>query len=235
MNRFYNILIFIVSFIAFPLTLSIGLNEDWTLFGLKIPGVEFEHKDLFFGIVSALVALLFVFKAKKKWTSLIIIKQKQRFDYHTGLSKARQQRVMLYSIIEIVFILFIGYFFSNFNEVFIWLAPLYFIGAVEHVVHLIYGISGKNYGIGITNKALLSVDREIYPVYFKGVKSISKQQNNLYFDYGKDLIIHFPLELIPTKELPAFYNTLLDKIDVNKVFFQGEELQKLVQERLILN
>lgn len=221
MNRFFNIWLFIFCVIGIPFAIAIGLNEDFKFFGIEIQGEEYPYKNITFGIIAAAIFLLGILKASKKWLGLYTIKQKNRFQFHTPLSKERKKRVLLYGVIELVFFLIFAftYFFFTLESIFI--SIVLFLIAIEHLLNLIIGIGQNNFGVGLSKKAIIRVDREIDVLYFKGLQKITKHQQTLYFDYVNDLVLHIPLNTIPDTEKAKFFE-LLEKVNSkDKVYYEG--------------
>lgn len=224
MNRFFNIWIFIIAVLSIPTALAVGLNEDFQVFGFKIPGIEFEYKELFFGIGAGLIFLLGVLKASKKWMGLRIVKQKERFQFSTEVSRSRMSRVLLYNTIELLFLLIFGAFFYSMSLFSAYLGLTFFILLLEHFLNTFLGIYRKMYRVGMTKKALIRVDREVNVIYFKGLQKITKHQQSLYFEYSNDLVLHIPLDVIPEEKTTAFYKALRTQVDPDKVFYSGFDL-----------
>lgn len=223
MNRFFNIWIFIIAVLSIPTALAVGLNQDFQIFGFKIPGIEFEYKELLFGISAGLIFFLGVLKASKKWMGIRIVKQTERFQYSMAVSNERMSRVLLYNTIEVLFLLLFGAFFYSMSNFSAYLGLTFFILSIEHFLNTFLGIQRKMYRVGMTKKALIRVDREVNVIYFKGLQKITKHQQTLYFEYVNDLVLHIPLNVIPEEEQTAFYKALRTQVDPDKVFYSGFE------------
>lgn len=221
MNKFFNIWLLFIAIISIPFTLAVGLNEDFHFLGYKIQGEEFIYKKQFFLIIAGLAFLLGALKASKKWMGIKIVKQTQRFKFSTPISKSRIKRVLLYNLIELVFFLLFGLFFSFLSSESLFLGFVFFILFAEHLLNTIQGIKNKRYRVAMTSKALLRVDREISVIYFKGLEKIATKQQTLYFHYNNDLLLHLPLDVIPEERFNEFISTLKSIVDPDKVYFEN--------------
>lgn len=221
MNRFFNIWILLFTIMVFPFALAVGLNEDFEFLGLKIQGEEFEYKKIVFTSVAGVLFLLGAIKASKKWLGIRVVKQVKRFKFTCGISQERKSRVLVYNWIEIVFLLLFTALFGYISPETQVLALVYLILAVEHFTISFIGVTKNKYGVGISSKALIRVDREVNVVYFKGLQKVTKHQDTLYFDYVNGLTLHIPLNVIPKEKETSFYEALRKQVDPDKVYYSG--------------
>lgn len=221
MNRLANSWLLITPILFFPFAFAVGYNIDYSLFGLEIPGIEFEYKELVSGIAIGIAFLFGALKATRRWMGLRIVSQKQKFLYSDIIGLERKRRVTLYGVLEIVFLLLFGGYYATLSEFSLYFGLVYFIIASEHILHLVLGLGKNLYRIGLTKKALVAVDRESNVLYFSGLRKISKHQQTLYFDYKNDLVLHIPMNMIPNEE--EFMTELRKVVNPDKVFFAGFE------------
>lgn len=220
MSKFFNQWIFLVTVLTIPIALAVGLNQDFHVFGFRIPGEEFVYKDLFFGIAAGLIFLLGALKASKKWTGLFIVRQKERFQFSTPISSARKKRVLLYNSIELLFFAVFASFFFLTDSTWV-VAGVFVILFIETLANTFFGINKEAYRVGMTKKAVLRADREVTLVYFKGLEKITKHQQTLYFEYVNDLVLHMPLDVIPDDQKDSFYKALREQANPDQVFYSG--------------
>lgn len=225
MNRFANIWLLIIAIGSFPFAVALGTNEDFSIFGWRIEGQEFEHGNIIFSVLSGLVFLLGVFKASRRWSAIRVLSQKKKFQFITPIRRERQSRLVLYTVLELVFISIFALFFLRAAEASVFLGLAYAIIGFEHLLHLIIGISGKLFAVGITKKAVVAVDREARVMYLSGLLKVSKHQQSLYFEYVKDLVLHMPLNMLSDED--EFIIELKKVAPPEKVFYSGFEEQKL--------
>lgn len=221
MNKFFNSWIFILGVIAFPFAIAVGWNEDFQFFGFTIPGEEFEYGEYIFISVALLLALLAGFKSYRKWMGIFIIKQTSKFLFTTPISEERKSRVGMYNYLEIIFLLLFSFFYLNFITTVTWLAVVYVLITLEHIINTVVGFHLNNYGLGITNKAIVRADREIDAIYFKGLSRITQQQDQLLFEYSTGLVLEIPLSVIPQDRKADFFKLLQEKAPKEKVFYSG--------------
>lgn len=221
MNSFFNGLILVLCLIALPFAMAVGLNEDLSFFGMKIPGEEFAYKDWFFLLVAALIFFLAVMKASRKWSALDVVKQKSRFLFSAELSAKRKNSVILFGGMEWLFLLLVGSFFLVIAKETLFVALVLTLMLIEHILHLSYGFIGNKFGIGMTSKAIVAADRSYVVIYFQGLKKVTKQQNNLLFDYGNNLVLELDLDWMEPQQQELFIVELKKIANPKRVFYDG--------------
>src|SRR5690554_206208 len=222
MNKVYNIWIFIISLFTMPFAFAVGINEVYGVFDLRMHD-EFEYTQLVFGISGGLILLLGLMRSSRKWSGIRVVNQIDRFQFNTAISQERKQRVILNNGIEIVGFFLIAVVFTVFSKDAVFISLIFVIFIIDSVVNTIRGLTGKKYRVGMTKKAIVSVDREVITIYFKGLKHISIDKEQLYFEYINDLVLDFPLSNIPTEKQEEFMRLLRNNVDETKVYFSGFE------------
>jgi len=222
MNKVYNIWIFIISLLTMPFAFAVGINEVYGVFDLRMHD-EFEYTQLVFGISGGLIFLLGLMRSSRKWSGIRVVNQIDRFKFNTAISQERKQRVILNNGIEIVGFFLIAVVFTVFSKDAVFISLIFVIFIIDSVVNTIRGLTGKKYRVGMTKKAIVSVDREVITIYFKGLKHISIDKEQLYFEYINDLVLDFPLSNIPTEKQEEFMRLLRNNVDETKVYFSGFE------------
>ena len=226
MNKIYNTWIFIISLLTLPFAFAVGLNEVFGVFGLKIHGDQFEYKELVFGISAGLIFLLGVTRSSKKWSGIKIVNQTDRFQFNSVISVERKQRVVLNNSIEVLGFFLIGTVFIIFSEDAIFISLIFIIFIIDSIVNSLRGILNKKYRVGMTKKAIVSVDREVVAIYFKGLKRVSITKNQLFFEYNNnDLVLDFQLNTIPLEKQEEFMRCLRLNVDETKVYFSGFDVE----------
>ncbi|WP_107039030.1 hypothetical protein [Brumimicrobium mesophilum] len=226
MNKIYNTWIFIISLLTLPFAFAVGLNEVFGIFGLKIHGDQFEYKELVFGIAAGLIFLLGASRSSRKWSGIKIVNQVDRFQFNSVISNERKQSVLLNNSIEIVGFFLIGTVFIIFSKDAIFITLIFLIFIVDSIINTIRGMIGKKYRVGMTKKAIVSVDREVIAIYFKGLKRISITKDQLFFEYNNnDLVLDFQLNTIPVEKQEEFMRLLRINVDETQVYFSGFEEQ----------
>lgn len=223
MNRIFNIWILFFTVLTFPVAIAVGNNLDFSLFGIKIQGEEFEYKEIVFTISAGIIFLLSALRSSKKWMGMRVVQQVKRFKFNTPISEKRKNRVLLYNIIEITFFLIFAGGLLYFSTSAIFVILVFIIVASDSSINTILGVAGKRYRIGISSKAIVMADRETKAIYFKGLKKISKHQQTLYFEYVNGLVLHFPTNLLPDEEWDKFVSTLQEQVSKDKVYYTGFE------------
>lgn len=224
MNKIYNTWIFIISLLTLPFAFAVGLNEVFGIFGLKIHGEQFEYKELVFGIAAGLIFVIGAARSSKKWSGIKIVNQTDRFQFNSVISNDRKQRVLLNNSLEILGFFLIGLVFTIFSKDAIFISLIFFIFIVDSVINTIRGMLGKKYRVGMTKKAIVAVDREVIAIYFKGLKRISIEKSQLFFEYNNsELVLDFQLDTIPFEKQEEFMRLLRENVDSSRVYFSGFE------------
>ena len=221
MNRIFNIWILIFTVLTFPVAIAVGNNLDFSLFGLKIRGEEFEYTEVVFTISAGIIFLLSALRSSKKWLGMRVVQQVKRFKFNSTISETRKNRVLLYNIIEIIFFSIFAAGLLYFTSSSIYVVLVFVIVIIDSLINTILGTTAKRYRIGITSKAIVMADRETKAIYFKGLKKISKHQQTLYFEYVNGLVLHFPTDLLPEDEWNDFVSTLQSQVSPDKVYYTG--------------
>ena len=219
MNKTINIWILLLLLLLLPFGLAVGFNIDYTLFGWDIQGEELAGKQYIFNLGSGLILVLGVFKTVNRWLGMSMLYQKNKFRYSNAIASARIKRVLLYGIIEIVFLsIFSAFFFVLTTDTWVISAALLII-LLEHLLHMILGYWIGLFRYGITKKAFVAVDRASSVIYFNGLRRISKHQDTIYFDYSNNLVLHIPTNLF--EDEGEFLLNLKSVINTDKVFIEG--------------
>ncbi len=221
MNRVFNIWILIFTVLTFPVAIAVGNNLDFSLFGLKIRGEEFEYTEVVFTVSAGIIFLLSALRSSKKWLGMRVVQQVERFKFNSTINEKRKNRVLLYNIIEIIFFLIFAAGLLYFTTSALYVVLVFVIVAIDSIINTILGTVAKRYRIGITSKAIVMADRETKAIYFKGLKKISKHQQTLYFEYVNGLVLHFPTNLLPDDEWDNFVTTLQSQVSPDKVYYTG--------------
>jgi|SRR5690554_1080721 len=222
MNKIYNIWIFIISLLTMPFAFAVGINEVYGVFDLQMHD-EFQYTELVFGIAGGLIFLLGAMRSSRRWSGVRIVNQVERFQFNTAISVERKQRVILNNSIEILGFFLIGVVFIIFSKEAVFISLIFVIFIIDAVVNTLRGVFGKKYRVGMTKKAIVSVDREVIAIYFKGLKRISIQKDLLFFEYINDLVLDFSLSNIPPEKQEEFMLLLRKNVDETKVYFSGFE------------
>ncbi len=221
MNRVFNIWILIFTVLTFPVAIAVGNNLDFSLFGLKIRGEEFEYTEIVFTVSAGIIFLLSALRSSKKWLGMRVVQQVERFKFNSTIHEKRKNRVLLYNIIEIIFFLIFAAGLLYFTTSALYVVLVFVIVSIDSIINTVLGIVAKRYRIGITSKAIVMADRETKAIYFKGLKKISKHQQTLYFEYVNGLVLHFPTNLLPDDEWDNFVTTLQSQVSTDKVYYTG--------------
>lgn len=221
MNRIYNSWVFIVSVIVLLYTFFNYMYETFGIFVKVAPFVETFPKEYVYGFTALFIFLLNVRRAYKKWTGMSVVNQTERFIFNVPISKDRRQTVVLNNTLEILTFLILAIAFVRLSIDATIVTLVLFIVIIDMGINFFLGIQKNKYRIGMTKKAIVSADREVLPIYFKGLKRVTKQGIRLYFEYVNDLVLDFNLESLPPEKQEEFLALLRKTVDEKKVYFSG--------------
>ena len=217
MNRITNALLF---FLFIPiLALSIFIGFDLPLEILKTTGRSLPYKSVLFLGFALLVGIIGSNRSIKRWVGLFTIRQTTRFMFTTKSSAERKQRVVVYSLLESIVLALLALALYNLTQDSLICSLLYAVFAVDGLLFLIIGIS--SFGVGISSKAILVVDREVTVAFLSGLRKVSISQQTLYLDYLNGLQHTFPVNCIPDGDKSAFILTLESVTNRDRVLIQN--------------
>lgn len=219
MNKIYNVWILIISLITLPIAFFAGINQVYGAWDIILD--DYEHIDLVFGISAGLIFLLGLLRSIRKWSGMIIVNKREKFFYNEFITEKRKGRVLLLNLIEILYFMVLAIVFAIFSPKAAIISLVFFLFIIDSTINTILGISAKKYRIGMTSKAIVSADREIHAVYFKGLQRISMSDEQLVFEYINDLVLTLPFEGVSEEETEKFISLLKENLDPTKVYFKG--------------
>lgn len=220
MNRTYNIWIFIISALSLFFALLLEFHRMGSFDTLAIQEIA-PYGDIVFSIAGGLLFLLGAFRSYRKWSGMNVVNQLDRFQFNSVISKYRKKLVVSINLMEMISFFLIAIAFMVFYSKAFYIPVIFFVFIADMMANTWLGTKGKKYRIGMTNKAIISADREVVLIYFKGLKHISIQRDLMYFEYVNDLVLTLPLSSIPPEERGDFVFGLRQRIDEKKVFFSG--------------
>ena len=213
MSRSVNILVLFFSIPAFVFVMLVT-------FDIHIGNqsmADFKYRfHIIFGL-SCLMAFLVALKATHRWTGIFMVKNPKRFVWSTPVSTERKKNVRLFLVLEIAIAFFL-LLVSNGLSAQAW--PLTFVYGITILDQLVYlFIATRLFRVGITQNAVVVVDRDVKVLYYSGLRKVDLHQQTIYFDYIEELQLFFQLNCIPTSEHKNFYNQLETHVNRDKVFF----------------
>lgn len=231
MNRSVNILLILFSFPAMFFSIIVGFNlpipYQFKLSGdsfLGDAGEVFPSTALIFYVLAALLLMIIGRRSVHRWVGVGMTRKPERFDWVTEIGKERKKNVQLFLGMEAVVALSfaIGHAFVTPQS---W--PLVAVYVFMFVDQLLFMLIAKNwFRVGITQKALVTADREVNVLYFSGLRRVEVHQQTVYFEYIEDLQLFFQVNAIPTEKWTEFKDQLEAHLDRDKVYF-SEKFKQL--------
>lgn len=200
--------------------LSVFVGFDLPIEILKTSGGQMPYRFQVFLGLGLLFAVISLRRSVRRWMGVKMTAQTNKFVWNGEISRDRKQRVILYTSIEALVLLFLAsaYFAVTNEAFFISLVLLFF--ALESIIFLIFNAK-HHFRVGITSKAILVSDREVILIYLSGLRKVSVSQQTIYFDYIEDLQLSFPIDCIEKDSRTEFFQKLEAQLDPNRVLFQN--------------
>jgi hypothetical protein len=218
MNSFINVLLLVVTFPTMLISVFVGF--DLPIDFLNTTGANLLYRfEVFLGL-GLLFAIISLRRSVRRWMGVSMTSKTAKFAWNGEISLERKQRVILYTAIESIVLIFlaISYYYVTKEAIFISDVLVFF--AIESMVFLMVNAKNK-FRVGITSKAVLVSDREIILIYLAGLRKVSVSQQTIYFDYIQDLQLSFPIDCVVESDRTAFFSSLESQLDPNRVLFQN--------------
>lgn len=219
MNKFFNALLLIVFIPTMLLAIVVGF--DIPLSFLHASGANLMYRQEAFLVLGVFILLINVRRSIRRWVAMRLVNQLSKYKWNTIVSGDRIKRVYMYNFLEALVFTSAGLgLYSLTDEA--WMPLIGFVfGALDSVYFAIYGAKADKFRVGFTSKALLSGDRDVSIIYFKGLRRVSVQQQTIFFDFKDELQFRFPIDLIPQEKRHDFFQELKQSVDETKVYFQN--------------
>lgn len=217
MNKFINILLFLISMPTMVLAIIVGYNLPLEF--IKTSGAQLPYKTQIFLVIGIIYFIIIVRRSSRRWMGSKMVSQVSKFKWNVSMGEGRLKQVFLYQWLEALVMLVGGFALYSVTEAAIVPACALAFGALDNLVFLFAGKLKHVYRIGLTSKALVVADRDVKVLYLSGLRKVTIHQQTVFFEYIKDLQLAFPLNCIPDEDQKEFKDQLEASVDKNKVFF----------------
>ncbi|MEJ6505262.1 MAG: hypothetical protein QNK70_07205 [Crocinitomicaceae bacterium] len=218
MNSFTNsiLLFFSIPLIGFCIYVGFDVQIDFLhTSGGELPFQSYVYLSfgiLFFGLLG--------WRSVRRWMGLYIVNKRSRFAWNMPVSKKRKQRVISYTLLEVLVMTSLAYALYSLMSTWILPTAVLVFFSIESFVFLFSGMN-KRFRVGISSKAIIAADREVVIVYFTGLQKITLGKDSIYFDYIKELQLLFPTDCLEEDELASFKKVVQQMIDRDKVLIRN--------------
>jgi hypothetical protein len=220
MNSFINILLLLVSILT--MFFSVFVRFDLPLEMFKTTAGQLPYRfELFLGF-GLMLLVISVRRTIRRWVGIRMVNQTNKFKWSGKISVARKQRVIVYTIIESAVLVLFGLAFIGLTREAWFPAVVMVFFGLEGIVYLMINAKNK-FRVGLSSKAILTVDREVILLYMEGLRKVSVSQQTIYFDYIQDLQLSFPTDCIEENERADFFENLKQSVNRDKVLFRVNE------------
>ncbi len=218
MNSFINVLLLVVTFPTMLLSVFVGF--DLPIDFLNTTGANLMYRfEIFLGL-GLLYAIISLRRSVRRWMGVFMTSKTAKFAWNGTISRERKQRVILYTSIESIVMIFLAFAYNYVSEQTLFISAVLIFFAIESMVFLMVNVK-NNFRVGVTSKAILVSDREIILIYLAGLRKVSVSQQTIYFDYIQELQLSFPIDCVEISERSAFFTSLEAQLDPNRVLFQN--------------
>jgi len=220
MNSFINILLLLVSILT--MFFSVFVRFDLPLEMFKTTAGQLPYRfELFLGF-GLMLLVISVRRTIRRWVGIRMVNQTNKFKWSGKISGARKQRVIVYTMIESAVLVLFGLAFIGLTRDAWFPAVVMVFFGLEGIVYLMINAKNK-FRVGLSSKAILTVDREVILLYMEGLRKVSVSQQTIYFDYIQDLQLSFPTDCIEENERADFFENLKQSVNREKVLFRVNE------------
>lgn len=218
MNSFTNsvLLFFSILLIGFCIYVGYDVQIDFLhLSGRNLPFQSYIY--LGFGV---LFFALLGWRSVRRWMGIYIVNKTTRFAWNTAISKKRKQRVVTYTLLEVLVMGSLTFAFYFLMESWILPGAVLLFFCLESIVFLLIG-SRNRFRVGVSSKAIIASDREVVIVYFTGLQKITLGKDSIYFDYIQELQLLFPTNCLEEDQISVFKQEVQKMIDRDKVLIRN--------------
>jgi hypothetical protein len=201
---------------------SVFVRFDLPLEMFKTTAGQLPYRfELFLGF-GLMLLVISVRRTIRRWVGIRMVNQTNKFKWSGKISGARKQRVIVYTMIESAVLVLFGLAFIGLTRDAWFPAVVMVFFGLEGIVYLMINAKNK-FRVGLSSKAILTVDREVILLYMEGLRKVSVSQQTIYFDYIQDLQLSFPTDCIEENERADFFENLKQSVNREKVLFRVNE------------
>lgn len=215
MSKAVNILLTLLIIPTAVIALLVGFDLNALGF---IEGFDTPYISEFFIGMAVVSGVLLTWLAFRRWSALLIFKNKNNFQWIGSSTKTHINRVRFYLFLELLFFVFLGVYFYWISNFTLPLSLVFFSAAFEKLLFIILRCNPKNMKAGIIKNGLVIADRDLNFYYFSGLTSVSTQNDSIYLEYRNELCLSFPIHAISKENREDFMNHFLAAVDKKKVF-----------------
>jgi hypothetical protein len=219
MNKFSNVLLVLTYFPT--LLITIFISFDIKLPFPNYPVDEFIYKKIYI-ILSVILFLINLNRSYKRRKNLNRVNEISKFKWNSTISKERIKIINFHNYLE-AFIMFVAGFILILLTKAAWLPFIVLcFNALENIFFAYYNSKNNKFRIGVTKNAIIASDRDVFVIYFKGLRKISILQQTIFFDFkNNDLQLKLPINVVPKDKLNNFFEVLKECVDDKKVYFSN--------------
>ena len=221
MNKAVNVFSAVV--LAVFTLMSMTIIYDLAISNFHLKGLPYKKE-----ILSALAVLFFflgVLRIRRRWQGHRDMKKFAQFDFDSKVSKAYLNRSMIYTGLEILFMMAALYLFVQLsyieNDMMLVMICVMGILIVESILFLFQIVkAGRSFRIGVNSRVIAYFGREMHLFFYAGLRRVELHQRDLIsFKYKDDLVLFLPTTVIRDEDRIPFREALIKQLEEKNIYF----------------
>lgn len=181
-----------------------------------------------FEILSGLAIIVFILgliRVRRRWQGHKDMSKFTQFDFDSKVSKAFINRSIMFTTLEVAFMLAVLYFFIQLSfiesNLLIVMIGVIAVLILESIIFLFTIINaGKAFRIGVNDRVIAYYGREIQLFFYAGLRRVELHQKDLFsFTYKDDMVLFFPATVLRAEDRVPFRKALLSKLEEKNIYF----------------
>lgn len=198
------------------------------IFDLSISNVHLREMPYKVEILSALAILLFLvglIRVRRRWQGIKDMSKFSQFDFDSKVSKQFLNKALMFTAIEIVFMLAAMYLFLQLyfveQQMMVVMLCVMIVLIVESVAFLFQIVrAGAAFRIGVNSRVIAYYGREMHIFFYAGLRRVELHQEDLFsFKYKDDMVLFFPASVLREEDRIPFRDTLLKQLEEKNIYF----------------
>jgi hypothetical protein len=221
MNKVVNL--FSIGILAIFSLMSMTIIFDLSVSNIHLKNLPYKQE-----ILSSLAILLFLvglIRVKRRWQGYKDMIKFSQFDFDSKVSKSYINKSIMFTSLEIVFMLSALFIFSRLyainKELIMVMVGVMMVLVFESIVFLFQILrAGKAFRIGVNSRVIAYYGREMHLLYYAGLRRVELHQEDLFsFKYKDNLVLFFPASVLEEIDRVPFREALLKQLEDKKIFF----------------
>ena len=198
------------------------------IFDLSISNVHLKEMPYKVEILSALAVLFFLIgliRVGRRWQGIKDMSKFSQFDFDSKVSKQFLNKALMFTGIEIAFMLAAMYLFLQLyfidQQLMIVMLCVMIVLIIESVVFLFQIVkAGAAFRIGVNSRVIAYYGREMHLFFYAGLRRVELHQKDLFsLKYKDDMVLFFPASVLREEDRVPFRDALLKQLEEKNIYF----------------